>query len=112
MGHPGAQEHRVSRPQLDPLCDKGVLEVGRGNTVARGQRLDAAMSGDIDQDATGHQRAQVLDPAMLEAAALGAGYVEAVVEPPLVEDVAEGVDVGGRPMDVQPDPVERRALTL
>ena len=57
----GADQHDIAGLDLDALRGRNRLQLLRADHIAGDQRGDAAMPGDIEQDAAGHDRADVLD---------------------------------------------------
>ena len=73
---------------------QGLLQILRGDLVAVGQHLGALQRRDVDQDATGHQRADVLDAQLAEARARrNLRKAETVVEPIPDRLMAEPVEL-------------------
>ena len=93
---PGADEQGVAgaHPQAGPLL--GGLEVLGEDGLAGLERVDAAQRRDVEQHAPGHDAGvEVVDAQ--PGGAVGGHRLRRVpvVEPPLVEDVAQGVEVAG-----------------
>ncbi len=91
---PGAHEQDV--PRLDGqarLGDRGV-EVVAGDGVAVVEVVDAVDAGDVGHDPSRHDRPEGLDAEARRPRLVDGRGVDAVVEAPLVADVAERVPVG------------------
>ena len=94
----GVDDDGVARLERQVLLLDGSFEVGDGDLVGVGEHVDALEAGDINQDASGHQHADVLDAELGEAVAGRDVFgLEAIVVTVVVGLVGEAVEPGCRP---------------
>ena len=83
MGHlPGADQHHVAGLDGQPAERAGGVEVLGGDRVAGLEHLDALRPGHVEEDAPGHQGADLVDAEVAGARLGDRRRRVAVVEPP------------------------------
>ena len=95
LGPAGADDDRVARLELLVCFCERLLEIVRRDVIGGRKHIDALQSGNVDQDAAGHQAADVLDSELLESTSRAdLAELEAIVKTIAPHLVGEGVELG------------------
>ena len=91
----GPDEHGIAGLRTDACVGDGGLEVLDADLVAGGQHVDSGRPGEVEQDASGHDRADLVDAEARRALLVDLVGRVAVVEAAIHADVGQAIDVGG-----------------
>src|SRR5262249_33434952 len=85
----------IARLQADVLLFERAFKIGHRHLIGIGEHVDTLVARNVDEYATGHQHADILDAELGEAAAgFDIGSLEAVVVDIILALMREAVELG------------------